>query len=71
MSFAEVGDTEELQLVKIMAYNIQDSGADPDWKEVIREENPDILVIVESGDWNDQTNDGFSRTNFNQLWEKK
>ena len=32
-----------------MAYNIQESGIDPDWKEVVKEENPDILVLVETG----------------------
>ncbi len=34
---------------KIMAYNIEESGIDPDWKEVVKEENPDILVLVETG----------------------
>jgi endonuclease/exonuclease/phosphatase family metal-dependent hydrolase len=34
---------------KIMAYNIEESGINPDWKEVVKEENPDILMLVETG----------------------
>ena len=36
-------------IFKVMAYNIQESGIDPDWKEVVKEENPDILILVETG----------------------
>ncbi len=39
--------------IKIMEYNIENSGADPDWKEVVKEENPDIVVFVETGYWDD------------------
>ncbi len=53
--------------VKILNYNIQESGIDSDWKEVIREENPDIMVLVETGDWDDATNDGFGRSDFTNL----
>ncbi len=38
---------------KVMAYNIQESGIDPDWEEVVKEENPDILILVETGYWDD------------------
>ena len=39
--------------IKIMEYNIENSGADPEWKEVVKEENPDIVVFVETGYWDD------------------
>ncbi len=45
---------------KVMAYNIQESGINPDWKEVVKEENPDILMLVETGFWDD---DGSSNLN--------
>jgi endonuclease/exonuclease/phosphatase family metal-dependent hydrolase len=34
---------------KVMAYNIEESGINADWKEVVKEENPDILMLVETG----------------------
>ncbi|MCG3256807.1 MAG: lamin tail domain-containing protein, partial [Candidatus Heimdallarchaeota archaeon] len=37
-------------LIKIMTYNIE-YGANPDWKQVVKEENPDIVIFVETGDW--------------------
>ena len=40
-------------IFKVMAYNIQESGIDPDWKEVVKEENPDIIMFVETGYWDD------------------
>ncbi|MCK4849218.1 MAG: hypothetical protein KAT16_09345, partial [Candidatus Heimdallarchaeota archaeon] len=52
------------ETVKILNYNIEESGYDPDWKEVIKEENPDIMVLVETGDWDDATNDGFGSSDF-------
>lgn len=42
--------------VKIMAYNVEASGANADWKQVIKEENADIVLLVETGDW-DNTGD--------------
>ena len=39
--------------IKIMAYNIKESGIDPDWLEVVKEENPDIIILVETGYWDD------------------
>lgn len=37
--------------LKVMAYNIEESGIDPDWMEVVKEENPDIMILVETGTW--------------------
>ena len=42
-------------LIKIMTYNIE-YGANPDWKQVVKEENPDIVIFVETGDWDDNSN---------------
>ncbi|MHA1303740.1 MAG: lamin tail domain-containing protein [Candidatus Heimdallarchaeaceae archaeon] len=42
--------------IKIMTYNIEESGINPDWKEVVKEENPDIVVFVETGTWDDDNN---------------
>lgn len=39
--------------IKIMAYNIEESGINPDWMEVVKEENPDIMILVETGYWDD------------------
>ena len=52
--FVDVNNTETPEYdfentFKIMAYNIEESGIDPDWKEVVKEENPDILMLVETG----------------------
>ncbi len=43
----------DIDAIKIMTYNVEESGANPDWKEVVKEENPDIVVFVETGDWDD------------------
>ena len=67
LSTAQIPHVDTVERFKIMTYNIEESGVDPDWKEVVREENPDILVLVETGDWDDLTNDGFSSTHFTQL----
>ncbi len=40
-------------ILKVMTYNIQESGVDPDWKEVVKEENADIIMFVETGYWDD------------------
>ncbi|UJG40361.1 MAG: lamin tail domain-containing protein [Candidatus Heimdallarchaeum aukensis] len=42
---------------KIMTYNIEQSGLDPDWKQVVKEENPDIVIFVETGTWDDNNNE--------------
>ncbi|MGY5854938.1 MAG: lamin tail domain-containing protein [Candidatus Thorarchaeota archaeon] len=41
---------------KVMSYNIEASGTNADWKQVVKEENPDILVLVETGTWDDNGN---------------
>ncbi len=41
---------------KVMTYNIEASGANADWKQVVKEENPDILILVETGTWDDGGN---------------
>ncbi|RMG37298.1 MAG: hypothetical protein D6732_06945, partial [Methanobacteriota archaeon] len=38
---------------KIMSYNIEQSGINPDWKQVVKEENPDIAIFIETGTWDD------------------
>ena len=43
-------------IFKIMAYNIEESGINADWKEVVKEENPDILMLVETGDFDNNGN---------------
>jgi len=39
--------------IKVMTYNIEESGINPDWKQVVKEENPDIVAFVETGTWDD------------------
>ncbi len=39
--------------IKVMTYNIWESGRDPDWKQVMFEENPDIVVLIETGRFDD------------------
>ena len=41
---------------KVMLYNIEASGANADWKQVVKEENPDLVVFVETGTWDDNNN---------------
>ncbi len=44
---------------KVMAYNIKESGESsthPDWKDVVYEENADILIFIETGYWDDNSN---------------
>lgn len=43
--------------IKVLTYNIEASGADPNWKEVFKEENPDIAILVETGTWDDASNE--------------
>jgi endonuclease/exonuclease/phosphatase family metal-dependent hydrolase len=42
--------------LKVMSYNIEAGGANEDWKQVVKEENPDILIVVETGTWDDNGN---------------
>ena len=41
---------------KLLDYNILESGIGQDWKEVVKAENPDIAVFVETGTWDDSGN---------------
>ncbi len=44
-------------LFKIMVYNIKESGLNDDWKEIIKQENPDVIVLVETGYFDDTSNE--------------
>jgi len=43
-------------IFKIMTYNIEESGINSDWKNVVKEENPDILMLVETGNFDNNGN---------------
>jgi endonuclease/exonuclease/phosphatase family metal-dependent hydrolase len=47
-------------IFKVMTYNIQESGINPDWKKVVKEENPDILILVETGFLDDNGSEGLN-----------
>jgi endonuclease/exonuclease/phosphatase family metal-dependent hydrolase len=38
---------------KILNYNVKESGIEKEWKDVVKAENPDIAVFVETGLWDD------------------
>ncbi|MHA1215282.1 MAG: endonuclease/exonuclease/phosphatase family protein [Candidatus Hodarchaeales archaeon] len=42
-------------------------GFDPDWKNVVEEENADIIMFVETGNWEDESEDGFDHVDFESL----
>ena len=44
---------------KVMVYNVEGSGQNADWKEVVKEENADVFIAIETGDWDDTSGDGF------------
>ncbi|MHA2425383.1 MAG: Ig-like domain-containing protein [Candidatus Thorarchaeota archaeon] len=46
-------ETFTSDVFKIMVYNIKESGVNPNWKTVVKHENPDILVLVETGYFDD------------------
>ncbi len=41
---------------KIMTYNIKESGIFSEWIDVVKEENPDVLILVETGNFDDNSN---------------
>lgn len=41
---------------KVMTYNIKQSGAFAAWFDVVKEENPDVLLLVETGDFDNNNN---------------
>ena len=43
-------------VVKFMTYNIKESGIFKEWKDVVKEENPDVLILVETGNFDDSNN---------------
>jgi len=46
-------------IFKLMTFNIKESGEDPaypDWKAVVKEENADIILFIETGYWDDNSN---------------
>ncbi|MHA1910628.1 MAG: lamin tail domain-containing protein [Candidatus Kariarchaeaceae archaeon] len=50
--------------LKVMVYNIKESGESathPDWKEVVKEENADIIMFIETGYWEDNSNAKFNQ----------
>lgn len=53
---SEIPEYEFSNIFKIMTYNIEESGINADWKEVVKEENPDILILVETGNFDDNGN---------------
>ncbi len=46
--------------LKVMVYNILESGLNDDWKTIVSSENPDILVLVETGAMDDNANESFN-----------
>jgi endonuclease/exonuclease/phosphatase family metal-dependent hydrolase len=53
---SQIPDYDFSNQFKIMAYNIEESGINSDWKAVVKEENPDILMLVETGNFDDNGN---------------
>ncbi|GAG68331.1 unnamed protein product, partial [marine sediment metagenome] len=48
------------RIFKLMTFNIRESGEDPDypdWKTVVKEENADIIMFLETGYWDDNSNE--------------
>jgi endonuclease/exonuclease/phosphatase family metal-dependent hydrolase len=48
------------KVFKVMTFNVKDSGEDPaypDWKTVVKEENADIIMFIETGYWDDNSNE--------------
>ncbi len=50
---------EPSEIFKLMTFNIKESGEAltyPDWKNVVKEENADIIMFLETGYWDDNSN---------------
>ncbi len=43
-------------MFKILNFNILESGLNPEWLEVVKTENPDIAVFIETGYWDNSDN---------------
>ena len=47
--------------VKFMTYNIEASGTNPGYIDVLKEENADIVLLVEAGDFDDRGNSSINK----------
>jgi len=47
-------------IFKVMLYNIKETGLYPEWKQVVQEENADVIMFVETGFWDNSVNEGFN-----------
>ncbi|MHA1928052.1 MAG: endonuclease/exonuclease/phosphatase family protein, partial [Candidatus Thorarchaeota archaeon] len=58
-------------IFKVLLYNVKESGFHPEWKQVVQEENADIVVFVETGYWDDNMNEDFNAlvSEFNLYFE--
>ncbi len=56
--------------INVMLYNIKESGENPDWLQVVKDVNPDIAVFVETGDWDNNSNESLNSvlTNLNRYF---
>lgn len=56
-------EQEEVPLViKILNYNIWETGKLDEWLDVIREENADIIMAIETGNWQGSSDEDFLET---------
>ena len=44
-------------IFNVMVYNVKESGENSNWIAVVKQENPDILVLVETGYFDDDANE--------------
>ncbi len=49
--FVDVDPQYMSGVVKILNYNILETGLNPEWLDVMKEENPDIAILIETGSW--------------------
>jgi len=56
----------EIRLFKVTSYNIYETGALDEWKEVVIEENADVMLLQETGGWTD-VNDLELQNNINYI----
>lgn len=53
---AYIAPVADYSAVKFMTYNIEASGTNPSFVDVLKEENADIILLVETGDMDDEGN---------------
>ncbi|MHA2098554.1 MAG: endonuclease/exonuclease/phosphatase family protein [Candidatus Kariarchaeaceae archaeon] len=51
---------------KVMTYNVDGGGKNPEWLDVMKEENADIALLVETGGW-DENNNAVLKSNIDIL----